>query len=603
MKITNKIWVLCLMALPFALQSCEDYFDTDPQNIVNEEDYIAEEDEMYKGFLGILNRMQAAGDHSIFLTDTRLALLETTPNAPTELKSIYNYGITDGNSYADPTCYYAIIVACNDYFHKMEQFYKNVGGMTEYAEANYKPLLSAAMRIKAWAYLMLGKTYGEAYWFDDSLTEKHELTDTDIFTHCNMKELADKAIDLLENGMLIGGEQVPANLNVSWVKWLDPENQDATLYQKWEFLTPPSLLLNAEFRSWRASYVDEAAAQADWTWIRNSILDFMYGYLEGTNENAAKLLVGEQGTNDIYQLNIKLQSDMPTAYFRIFFSEEVGLKTQVISSIMYDYLYEQRNRLVQYFCPEYPDAESYYLKPSEYGKSLYTSSDIRGIEQKWVMNTLAGSECVSKYYYGYNDVERKYEYLNKLPIYKIQPSIPTFRGHDLHFLLAEAEAHLGNFVMASAILNDGFSTLVPSKVFPTDWDIRYYPWVIASKGGYANAGIAGAAVGQNHELPIPTAAELASYTEEQLDALKQQYDWALADEHIKEYLAEGKSHGYLCKIAERYANSAYRGGSAEIARDSVAKRIAPKYEGGTRTQVENDIKSNGYFINWNLTNL
>ena len=119
MKISSKILALTLVASATMLQSCNDYFDTDPKNIINTEDYIAQEDEMYRGYMGILNCVQKAGDHAIFLTDTRGAVLETTDNAPTELKSIYNWGTTNGNSYADPTCYYSIIVSCNDYIFKM----------------------------------------------------------------------------------------------------------------------------------------------------------------------------------------------------------------------------------------------------------------------------------------------------------------------------------------------------------------------------------------------------------------------------------------------------------------------------------------------------
>ena len=78
MKLSNKICIAGLLAMSFSLQSCNDFFETDPKNIINEGDYIAEEDEMYKGFLGIFNRVQEAGDHAIFLTDTRAALLETT---------------------------------------------------------------------------------------------------------------------------------------------------------------------------------------------------------------------------------------------------------------------------------------------------------------------------------------------------------------------------------------------------------------------------------------------------------------------------------------------------------------------------------------------
>lgn len=610
MKIVNKIWTIGLMAVSMTFTACEDFFETDPKNIINEEDYIAEEDEMYKGFLGIFNRMQEAGDHAIFLTDTRAALLETTDNAPTDLKAICNYDETYGNPYADPTCYYAIIVACNDYFAKMEEFHQTVGGMTEIAEENFPALISSAMRIKAWAYLMLGKIYGEAYWFDDPLTEKKDLNDASVFTYCNMKELADRAIALLENGMTIDGIHVPGNLEVKWYKWLDPEVQDETMYRQWQFLTPPAVILNAEFRSWRASYVDEDAAQTDWAWIRENILDFLYYYqqplAEDVEDPEGYRIAGGTGynRNAIFQLSLLMQSDNFGAYSNIFFTEETGSQYQLISTIMYDHARFQRNRLVQYFCPEYPDAESFYLQPSEYGVNLYNENDIRGATQKWMINTLGGKRCVSKYYYGYNFTTRSYQYLDEKPIFEIQPAIPTFRGHDLHYLLAEAELHLGHYDQAYVLLNAGVSDEFPDKIMPlgegSNWDERYLPF-LANSGGYGNAGLAGAANATLHDLPRPGDAEWDSYTE---DEIKKMYDWAIADEHMKEYIAEGKSYSYMCKIAERYANNAYRGGDPAEARDSVAARIAPKYAPmGRQSVVENRIKSNGYFIHWELTNL
>ena len=608
MKINKKLLTLGLFASMVAFTSCEDYFDTDPDNIINDGDYIAEEDEMYRGFLGIFNRVQEAGDQAIFLTDTRAALLETTDNAPASLRAIYNYDETNGNEYADPTCYYAIIVACNDYIVKMEDFYRNVGGMTEIAESNFSGLVSSALRLKCWAYLMLGKIYGEAYWFNDPLTEKHELTDAAVFTHCNMKTLADSAIHLLENGINIAGTHVDGDIDVEWFKWLDPETQDTTQYREWEYLTPSALILNAEFRSWRASYVDESTAQSDWQWIHDNILDYCYEYMTGSTELATPKLVGDQGYSDIFQLNKKLQSDANTAYFQIFFSEAQGLTTQVMSTIMYDYDQHQTNRLVQYLCPTYPDGESFYLKPSAYalGDDLYDEGDIRSFTQGWTMNTLGGQQCVSKYYYGYNFTSRSYNYLEQKDVFKIMPAIPTFRAHDMHFLLAEAEVHLGNFDIAEALLNQGLSTKFSDKVLPTDWDSRYEPWVVAPSGGYGNLGIAGtanAAASHRHDLPISTDDDFANYSE---DELKEMYDWALADEHMKEYMCEGKSYSYLCKIAERYANSAYRGGSQERARENVASCLAAKYEYGDASlasKVRSYIMSNGYFINWQLNDL
>ena len=229
---------------------------------------------------------------------------------------------------------------------------------------------------------------------------------------------------------------------------------------------------------------------------------------------------------------------------------------------------------------------------------------VRFAQPARAMRTLGGQRCVSKYYYGYNFTTRVYEYLNNEEIFKIEPTIPTFRAHDLHFLLAEAETHLGHFEQAYWILNQGLSTRFPDKKMPTDdpaWDYRYDPWVSAPNGGYGNFGLAGTASGTIHELPLPTDDDWSSYTEDQL---KEMYDWAIADENVKEYIAEGKSYSYMCKIAERYANSAYRSGSQEKARDSVAVRLAPKYAANGRAQkVESAIKTHGYFINWQLSEI
>ena len=152
-RITTYILALCCSAL--ILQSCDDYFNTDPNNIINTDDYISKDDEMYKGFLGIYTRMQNAGDQSILLTDTRCNFLEVTGNAPVSLQTIHNYGETDGNEYADPTCYYALVIACNDYINKMGEYHKHIcNRMTDMSTTNFVPLVSWPLRINVSASRM-----------------------------------------------------------------------------------------------------------------------------------------------------------------------------------------------------------------------------------------------------------------------------------------------------------------------------------------------------------------------------------------------------------------------------------------------------------------
>jgi hypothetical protein len=614
------------------LTSCSDYFETDTKVEIQDGDYIKSEDEVYRGFLGILNRVQEAGDHAIFLLDTRSALLETTEKAPVALQSIYNFDDTDGNEYADPTCYYAIVTACNDYIAKMAEYERTVGGVTQNTEANFPKLLSATLRLKVWAYLQIGRIYGKAYWYDDPLTEKKSLSNTDVFTLCNMKELTDKCIALLENGMDVNNKHISADLTPNWYTWLNEEDpvKAKSDYPEYQYLLPPAVVLNAELRSWRASYIDETAAQGDWAWIREHLLAYINGFhlgltrggnVDGINSHSKTSgTLNASNCGFIYQLTMIQQSDAQGSYFTWFFTEDYSNTEsstyQIVSSILYDYDNKQKNRIMQYFCPEYPDDQSFYLKPSEYTHELYPESDIRGPVQKWIINTLGGKECVSKYYYGYNYTTRVYNYLENKELYKIEPAIPMFRGHDLHFLLAEAEAHLGHFEIANLILNNGFNSKFRDGIYPYKstspdstgvWDYRYRYWALnrhedeTSAGGYADLGIAGAAAGNTYKLPVPGDGVFETYTNDQVLAM---YDWALAAENQKEYMAEGKSYSYMVKIAERYANPAYRGGNAAEARADFAALIAPKYKyQGKDGLVSARIQSQGYWINWDLKDM
>ena len=601
---TNGVLMKVLGAAFFILHasffvSCSDFFDTDPKNIINEDDYIAKEDEMYKGMLGIMNRVQEAGDQAIWLTDTRCNYLEVTSNAPNALKDIYNYEPTQGNEYADPTCYYAIIIACNDYLHKMAEYHHSVGGMSECAETNFRALLSSALRIKVWAYYTLGRIYGKAYWFDDPLTEMKDLSDAAIFTKCDMEQLVEKCITLLDQGTTVDGMHIPADLTMQWYTWLDSENQVEANYYKWQYLTPPFLLLRAELVSWRCSYKTEEAAQADWLWIRDTLLKYIYDVHNGTER--VTNLDPSNSTDYLgwaYQTNIPLQSDATGAYYNIFCSEEVGNKYQIVSGIMYDYNNHQRNRLVQYLCPAYPSPDAFYLQPSAYGLNNYAETDIRSLTQRMIVNNINGSPAVTKYYYCYNRNSRTYEYLRE-NLFEIEPTIITFRGHDFHFLLAEAENHLGNWRQARSLLNMGITNEFSDRDgakdnLPEGWSPYYATW-FGSNGGYGDVGIVGAVRGTVYDLPDPTAEGYAMSETER----RQAYDWAIAREHTKEYVCEGKSYSYLCKMAERYSTAGR--GDAATARTMVADIIAPKYTTSAAQQkVRSYIGTNGYFIQWDL---
>ena len=559
------------------LSSCDGLLGTDPDNILDESDYIAKESEMYRGYLGIVTRMQEVGDHAIFLTDPRCNYLEPTGNAPVALQNLAAYAPTDGNEYADPTGYYAVVVACNDFMQQMDDFCQRVqGAMSDSAKVHVPRLISSAVRHKVWAYYMLGRIYGEAYWFDTPMTAVEDLDDATVFQHLDMKGICDRCIDLLDNGVTLCGQHIPADLEMNWPYWVDPVNGNDS-YSYWRYMTPPWLPLRAELASWRTAYEDAAAATADWQWVRDHVLAFL---------NNAIVTRGSEW----YSCSMQIVVASPT----IFCTEQVGREQQILGAVFYDYQNNQKNRLVQYFCPEYP-GDGYYLRPAQSALDAYSESDIRGGAQRLMSNTLGGELAFCKYYYTRLNNQG---YLRS-KLYEIEPAIPLFRGHDLHFLLAEAENHLGHWDAAATLLGEGFLNRFPggATTLPTDslagapcFDPSYSNW-FASAGGYGDIGIVGANRGRQYVLStLPadaTAAEREAFafSPERI----REYDMALADEYLKEFTGEGKAYSYLVKMAERYGHDY----------TIVYDRVKAKYDAAHAATVEASLRD-GYFIRWNL---
>lgn len=559
MKRIFKGLFLLLSICSFA--ACTEFFDTNPDDITNADEYIQKDDEMYKGFMGILTKMQKAGDQAIFLTDTRGNFLETTGNAPVELQDIGNYKETNGNSYANPLCYYAVVIACNDYISKMDQYKVKMGtSMDDKAVTNFNALISSTLRIKVWAYYTIGRIYGKAIWFDDPLEDLKNLNDTATFTRLDdMPSIVNNCIQLLDSGITVNNVKISSQLVMDWVTWIDPESQNQAKYRYWNYLTPSWLLLRSELLSWRGQ-------PADWLWIRDNILDFLYA----TQTAAATTFITYPGY--MYGCNIPLTGN----YYSIFYTEQMGYNYQFVSGIMYDYLNNQTNRLVEYYCPSYPG--KYYLKPSSYAINKYREEDVRSLTQKLCMDVINGDTCFTKNYY------HRGAFL-KTKIFEIVPTIILQRGHDYHFLLAEAENHLGNWDQAECILNQGITNrFTYASYMPSNWSTRYSTW-FGDNGGYGDVGIVGCVRGSDHILPKPTDA---GYSLSEADRIRL-YDLALADEYLLEYTGEGKSYSYLIKLAERYHDASI-----------IADRVVPKFPVGLQPDIDAKIKAGAYWVNWDL---
>ncbi len=546
MKTISKTILLLLLVI--FTTSCKDFFQPETDDVLNGDDYIKAQTEVYTGYLGIITKMQAVGDKSIYLTDTRGELLEPTSNTPSELIAIYNYADNlTGNSYANPAGYYDVVIACNDFISNMFEYKK------EFAESvnkdHFDCLISSAIRVKVWAYLTIGKIYGKALWFDDPMIKIQDLSDSSKFELKDLDGIVSACKKLLTEGI----EGIDGRLTFSWYQWLDPETDLATsAYRYWDYMTPEFEGLYAELCLWSGDYQEAAT----------TLLNVM---------NAKFATSTSDGTPWIR--NVTLNGNYQTIW-----NNTDPYPREVVSAIIYDYANNQTNSLLKHFGIEYPN--QYLLRPSQVGMDRFNDNTFNpkgsGTETRMGVTYKQGSQ--GRYYiskYRPNNSKRAYPYQDDVHIY-------LYRASEYHFMLAEALNNLGRLEEAAALINGGVGGKFPTG--GVTWAGFTDDWTGSTSLGtrkYPNVGIRGTFALGNREFRTVASAE-------GLEAAKMFNDKAIMDEMLLEFPCEGKIYPALIRVAKRWNDY-----------NIVADRVCPKYEGKAE-EIRAKILAGGYFVPYDL---
>lgn len=539
----KNILHLILFAAVLMLGGCKDFFDVDTDGIMNGDDYISAESEMYAGYIGIITKVQAIGDKSVYLTDTRAELLEPTENASSELYSLYNYD-TDltGNSYADPSGYYEVIIACNDYLAKMKEY--QASGAS-YTKAHFTALVSCTLRVKAWIYLTLAKIYGEAIWFDDSLQEYTDLSKQEV---SDWQTIMQKCRDLLEQGAE-GLKGIDGTETMSWKEWIDPNTATGeSAYRYWDYMTPDYVGLYAEICLWLGDYQTTAS----------TILNCMNG-------------IYSTARTDAQYWNFFKNKPLAGKY-RDFWNGATPYAYETASAILYDYTQNQTNSLLRHFGTEAPN--EYLLRPSEVGRARFLDEDFNPLGNSssdtrrgsTYANNSAGQYVITKYRPLSKPV-RTYPYQDDVHIY-------IYRGSDYNFMLAEALNNMGRIAEAEALINQGLIASFPAG--GVTWDGFSDYWTNATPAGDRKYG----------HLGIRGSYELGSREFSNTDILFN--DKAILDEMMLEFGAEGRTLPAMIRMALRHNDPTI-----------IADRVCPKYS--NPDDIRGKINAGGYFIKWNYS--
>ncbi len=570
---------MALMTL--SMVSCKDFFEPKTDDVLSSKDYISSQTEVYTGYIGIITKLQAVGDKSVYLTDTRGELLEPSENSLPELIALYNYNSDlSGNSYADPAAYYEVIVACNDYLENMREFRKNRPELTD--DERFDALVSLTVRDKVWAYLTLAEIYGQAVWFNDPLIKVQDLSDNTKFQLLDLESVVDRCINLLDNGDE-STDYVDGTLTFSWYQWLDPETPLAESdYRYWDYMTPPYEGLMAKLCLWKGACLQGKNDYAGSKSYYQTCADLMF--------DALNTVISDQDLNYYY-----LPTAATAGNYARYWDNPDPYAREVVSAIIYDYTRNQTNQLLHHFSKEYPN--KYLLRPSlltlancfennSFNPGYTSSSEKRN-------STVFGDRFTDQPYLA---KFRPSGSSRRVNAYQDDVHIYLFRATEYHYFLMEALNGLGRFEAVDRLLNlglqatdfvysegsmvkddNGYGTPLPGfEGFTNDWTS------VASWGTrkYPHVGLRGAFSLKSRPIATDNSA---LYLQSNMKA----NNLAILDEAMLEFAGEGKVYPMYIRTAIRWKDFSI-----------ISSRVAPKY--GANAEAMKSIIEQQYFVPWDL---
>lgn len=528
MSMMKNFLVGGLATITFVMVGCSRYFEVDTNDILLDQDYVKESNELYSGYMGIASKMQAIADQTVFLSDLRTDLLEPTENAPQDLWDLYNFKEKPDNSFANPRPYYDLIVNANAYLDKVVAYRKD--HPTAIEEAHYQALIAGAIRFKVWTYLTLGKLYGQAAYFDDPDLSLDKIEEMPVMS---FKELVPKLINLMETGV----DGVSGLFETNWGNILYPgvpaNEQDLV----WNMICPAPSPLRMELYLWNKEYQK----------VVNIGIPFI-----------------SDGGGKRYKVS---NDDWNGSWSQVFTRDPITRTRVLINIVPYDYERNQTNRLIRYFSNEDPSV--YYLRPTDVAMERYKAQLRYDGHNR---GDLYRGENYTYYFQNGDWVIRKFsrDRESASEIHKNNVHIVIYRDADVHFFLIEALNNLERFGPANALFNDGVELYLSrngDQVEAPFNDPTVNSYFAINMGIRRRVSLA----------PIypsgPSYAELSS--EEEKETYKMEFDKLIAQETLMESAGEAKAYFALMRIAERWNDASI-----------LADIVSAKYPDGQREQVK-----------------
>ncbi len=163
------------------LTGCSDVLETESSRDLFDYDLNSKSDSIFFTF-GIMQSMQQLADQYVLQNEMRGELVDTTHYTDKNIRQLANFTATTANKYDSAYVYYNVINNCNYYIAHRDTTL--LTGSTNVVMPEY----AAVKAYRAWAYLMLARTYGSVPFFTQPLTQISEINRND-YPQYNMQQI------------------------------------------------------------------------------------------------------------------------------------------------------------------------------------------------------------------------------------------------------------------------------------------------------------------------------------------------------------------------------------------------------------------------------
>ncbi len=176
-KLIKYLLFTCLILSPvFFFSSCKDFLNPEQELYITEDRLLTDWYEYRSVAMGMYGVQQELVEQLMILGELRGDLLKITQNADPDMVEIYNFQISKENKYADPSGFFKLIAASNNFIRLLQRERPEVLDKKQQPN-NYDRLYGEALCMRAWAYFNAARIYGKVPYIHESLVTMNEIED------------------------------------------------------------------------------------------------------------------------------------------------------------------------------------------------------------------------------------------------------------------------------------------------------------------------------------------------------------------------------------------------------------------------------------------